>query len=155
MRTYWQLLLVVVIAALAGIRLLEPEYNALQTATDAADFRDALDYPGRAIAAALCDVVFAVGYGLLGIVAFRALGGRSRLATAGVVAIVAGAAFDELENLLVIANIIRRETLTDSWIDAMRIAGVAKWVAILASLALLVALLIFRATRRGRDGPVR
>jgi hypothetical protein len=92
-------------------------------------------------------VVFAAGYGLLGLVGLRALGSKGALAKIGAVVIAAAALFDESENVLLISNIARRRTLTDGWIYAMRIPGTLKWVGSPVLLVVFVAL-ISRALRR-------
>jgi hypothetical protein len=147
LRSHWKPLLAMTIVAAIGIQVCEPDYNKLQTANDAVAFRHVLAHPGRAAAATLCDIVFAAGYGLLGLVGLRALGSRTRLATVGAVLIAASALFDELENLLLIGNISRHRTLTDGWIFVMRVPGTLKWVGSPALLVVLV-LLVRRTLRR-------
>jgi hypothetical protein len=67
-------------------------------------------------------------------------------------AVVVGAVSDELENLIVIGNVARRETLSDGWIDLMRVAGTVKWIAAPAILMLYVLLVraAFNARARTR-----
>jgi hypothetical protein len=146
LRANWVLLLTITIASAIAIMVLEPDYTKLQTAKDAADFQEVLDHPKRAAAAAVADIVFAAGYGLLGVVGFRAHGRGARIATVGAIAIAAGALFDMIENLFVIANVARHESLTDGWIDAMQVPGTLKWAGS-AGVLLLFGLMIVRAVQ--------
>jgi hypothetical protein len=148
LRARWQVLLVVTLVALVAIRVLEPHYVDLQLADDADAFRAAITAPGRAMAAAVADMVFAIGYGLLGIIGFRAHGGGARWATVGVIAVAVGALADVVENAFVFANALRHNDLTDGSIDAMRAVGAVKWIASVAVLVLLVLLLVRLLRRR-------
>jgi hypothetical protein len=56
LRSHWKLLLSMTAVASVGIIAFEPDYLKLQTASDAADFRRVLVDPGRAMAAAGCDI---------------------------------------------------------------------------------------------------
>ena len=129
-----------------SISLLEPDYTKLQTAADADAFVALLDQPGRAIGAALADMVFALSYGVLGVIGLRVHGGETWYATAGGVAVATGAFFDEIENMFVIANIVARDTITDAWINAMQIPGTLKWIATPGFL-LLFGLILVRAVQ--------
>lgn len=138
-----------VVGAVA-ISVISPDHNELQLAEDAVSFRAALSDRGRALAGAVIDVGFAATYGLLGLAAIRA--SRSRGALAGVSAglIVAAALFDELENIVLIANIVRHDDLTDGWITAMQVPGTLKWLGapgFLLLLGLLIARLLKRRNR--------
>jgi hypothetical protein len=144
----WPWLLVVTLVALVAIRVLEPNYVDLQLADDADAFRAAITAPGRALAAAVADMVFAAGYGLLGVIGYRAHGGRAAWATAGAVVVAIGALADEAENLFVFANVAGRAELTNGRIDAMQIAGTMKWLIVPGFLGLLVVLIGRAVTRR-------
>ena len=149
LRPHWKVLLAVTVVAGIAIMVTGPNHTDLQMADDADEFRALLGEPGRHLAAALVDVVFAVAYGLLGVVGFRAVGGASLAARLGATAIAAGAVFDEIENVFLVANILGRRTLTDGWVDAMQVPGTLKWVATPGFL-LLFAFVIVRAVRRVR-----
>lgn len=136
----WKILVPLTVAALVAIVLLEPDYVALQTAATPAELRAAVGGDtARGIAAALADVLFAVGYGLLGVTAYAAL--ARGLATAiGCTVALGAAAADVAENLFLIRNIARADGLTQGWVDAVLTAGALKWVLGVAAVALLVAL---------------
>jgi hypothetical protein len=143
-------LLAVTVVAAIGISLFDSSYNMLQTATDAAGFRRALGSHNRAFAATGCDIVFAVGYGGLGLVALRALDPPRRLALAAAVVVVASSLFDELENLILMRNVTSAQTLTNGWITVMRVPGTLKWIGSPIFLVLLIAT-ARRALRRIPD----
>src|SRR5215212_9536572 len=113
LRRRWALILAVTLVALITINVCEMSYNDLQTAPDAVAFRHALTSHARALGATGCDVVFAMGYALLGLVGLRALGWPTRFARPAAVLVVASALFDVLENLLLMRNIVAERTLTD------------------------------------------
>jgi hypothetical protein len=148
-RRHWRPLLVVLVLAAIANLVLAPDWNALQTARDATTFVRMLDHPARILGAATCDLVFAASYGILGYVGLRRWGERSRLARVAAVAVLIGAASDELENVLLIRNVVRRADLSDAWIDVMRLAGTVKWVAAPAVL-LLYGYLVRAALRHRR-----
>ena len=154
LRAHWVLVAVVTAVSGLAIQLAEPDYTSLQTASDAAEFVRLIDSAGRAISATLADVVFALAYGTLGVIGLRAHGRGSRLATAATVLVVVGAASDEVENSLVLANILRRRSLTDGWVDAMQVPGTTKWVAV-AGLLVLIGFLVRSALERPRQGTNR
>jgi hypothetical protein len=147
MRANWKALLVLVIVSAIAIMVLEPDYSKLQGAKDADEFRSLLDHPGRAMLATIADMIFAVGYGLLGVVGFRAHAPGTLFATIGSFCIAAGATCDEIENVFVLTNIIRREQLTDAWINAMQVPGTFKWIGTVGFL-MLFGLLIVRGVQR-------
>jgi len=140
LRRHWRVVLAITVAAAVGINLFDSSYNTLQTAADAAAFRHTLTDHSSAIAATLCDIVFAAGYGTLGIIAVRALGTARRIARPAAVVIVASAVFDELENVVLIRNIVGERSLTDGWIAVMRVPGTLKWIGSPIFFILLVAL---------------
>ena len=153
LRPHWKLLLVGTVVAAVGIQLFEPDYNKLQTAHDAAGFIAVLESPGRAIGAACCDILFAVGYGLLGLIGLRAVGAKGRAAQVGAVLIAGSALCDILENLFVIRNAAAHETLTDAWIVAMRVPGTLKWMGSPVLFVVLVLLARQAITRRRTPSP--
>ncbi len=139
--------LAVTLASGAAIWISESDYIDLQNASGAADFVGHLDAPGRTLLAAGFDIVFSVAYAALGVVGFRTHGAGSRLAAWGAGFLVAGAVSDEIENGFVVANVVRRDTLTDGWVDAMQVPGTTKWMIVPGFLLLLW----FIATRSRRD----
>jgi len=149
LRRRWPVVLGVMIVAAVGINLLDTSYNSLQTASDAAAFHHTLTSEARALGATGCDIVFAVSYGLLGLIALRALNVPTRLARPAAVLVVAASLFDELENLALVRNIVAQRTLTDGWITVMRAPGTLKWVGSPVFFALLIAL-AWRATHPPR-----
>ncbi len=143
----WKALLAVVVVAFFTIGVLKLDYNDLQTARDAATFREVLgDDRGRAIGATLADMVFAVGYGLLGLLVFRTLDKAAR-GLIGAALIGGGAIADEIENVLVLRNIVAAETTTDGWIDAMRTVGTAKLTLLYLALGALAGFAVLRVVR--------
>ena len=135
LRRFRWLLVVAALLALVVIWMLGPAYTQLQLAADADRFRRIVgDERARYLGAGAADVAFAALYGLLALALARAPA-SSRL---GAWLVVAGAAFDEAENSLLIANVSAGSTLTDSRVELMRIAGVAKFVAIAAGVLLFV-----------------
>jgi hypothetical protein len=150
LRTRWKLVLLVTVVALVGIQLCFWEYNKLQTAADADAFRRTLgDDTARAIGAALCDMVFAVGYGLLGLIALRAVNAKGVIAVVGGVLVLASSLFDECENVFLIRNIASHTSIGNSDIDGMQVFGTLKWVGE-PVFAILLILLAVRAVRRRR-----
>lgn len=136
----WKFLLLMTVVALVGILVLKPDYVALQTADDADAFRRVLgDDQTRAFLAGWCDIVFTFGYGLLGVIGFRALA-TGRLALAGVLLTVGAAVTDQVENAFVLLNVSRADSTTDAWINAMTAVGVVKIVLFVAALVLLLGL---------------
>ncbi len=139
----WKLILAIGAVAGLAIFVLEPDYNTLQMSSDAQDFTTTLgDSEGRALAASVSDMVFALSYGVLGVIAFRQL--APALAALPVLASLA----DEIENVLVFVN-IRTDALTDGRVEAMTTVGAVKWGLVVISL-LTLAILWARARRRAR-----
>jgi len=153
-RARWLVPLVVVAAALVVIGALEPHYSALQRARDIAHFRALLDHPGRAMGATAADIVFTIAYAALGVVLAGALGNRF-LAALGAAAIVIAATCDEVENGLLFHNIVTRASINNHWLDAMRLAGVAKWTGVALFAAVLVVGLVLWIRRGDRAGDDR
>ena len=140
LRAHWVIVLAVTVAAAIGINVFDSSYNTLQTAADATHFRRALGSHTRALAATGCDMVFALGYGALGLVAVRVLDPPRRLALVAGVGVVGSSLFDELENLILLRNITSAQTLTDGWITVMRVPGTLKWIGSPIFLVLLIAI---------------
>lgn len=154
LRRRWPWVIAVTVAAAVAITVFESSYNALQTAPTAAAFRRTLTDHGRAIGATCCDIVFACGYAILGLIAVRVLNLAPRLARPARALVVASAAFDELENLTLIRNIVGEATLTDGWITVMRVPGTLKWIGSPVFLVLLIGVVrraIGRTDRRPSD----
>lgn len=136
----WKILVPLTVAALVAIVVLEPDYLSLQTASSPEDLRAVVgDDRPQGIAAALADVVFAIGYGLLLVAAYAALT-RGGVRILGFVLAIGGAAADVVENVLVVHNVARAASLTQGPVDAMLGAGQVKSVVLLAAVTLLVVL---------------
>lgn len=148
-RWTWAGLVAVTVVALVAIAAFDRHYNQLQTAHDAAAFRHSLRSPARSIAATVCDIVFAAGYGALAVLGVRSLDFGRTAARVLLIGAVAGAVFDELENVVLLSNIARHRTITDTAITVMRVPGTLKWVGFPFYLVILVALAI-RLVRRNR-----
>ncbi len=143
----WKLILLVTAVAGIGIFIAEPDYNTLQMSKDANEFRTVLgDQDGRAIIANISDLIFAAGYGVLGVIAFRSLA-TGKVALIGSLLAVGAALADEIENVLVLLN-ITSDSLTDGAVDAMTTFGAIKWVLIIAAIALLIIVAIRARTAR-------
>jgi len=137
--------LVLLITALAGVAIFAcyPDYNTVQMAKDANDFTSTLgDDEGRAIAANLSDMVFTLSYGLLGVIAFRKLA-TGNVALIGTLLAAGAALADEIENVLVFLN-LKSDSLTNGDVDTMTTVGLVKWVLVIATLALLLAVAVRR-----------
>ena len=145
-RWRWPLGIAAVVALVVNW-LLGPRYTQLQLASDAEQFRRVVgDDRGRYMSAGFADVVFAVFYGLLAL----AIAGRSLASRAGAWLVLVGAACNQVENALLIANVSAGMDLTDGRVELMRMAGVAKYVAITGGLLLYVgAWVLERRRRRG------
>jgi hypothetical protein len=123
------------IVALGAIWMLGPKYTQLQLASDADAFRRIVgDERGRYLGAGVADVAFAALYGLLALAI-----ARTPLASRiGAWLVLAGAAFDEAENALLIASVTAGRSLSDGRVELMRTAGLAKYLAITAGVILYV-----------------
>jgi hypothetical protein len=144
-----------------AIAVTAPRYNDAQRAGDPSTFRAVVDdgTPWRFVVAAVLDQGFAVAYGLLGLAfGWREQSGertgRRRVRRVAGSAVVLGALCDLVENVVVIANVARRDELTAGWVDVMRTLGDLKWLLGLGGAAVLVALLVADALgrRRGAAG---
>ncbi len=137
----WKLVLLMTAVAGAAIFAFYPDYNTLQMSTDAKDFIDTLgDDEGRAVAANISDLVFALSYGVLGVIAFNKVA-TGTLALVGSLLAIGASLADEIENVLVLRN-ITSDALTDGDVDAMTTVGLVKWVLVIASLLLLAVLAV-------------
>ncbi|MEN3272827.1 MAG: hypothetical protein V7636_1588 [Actinomycetota bacterium] len=145
----WKLLLAAAIVTAAVLTVVGPDHAGLQMAADADAFRAKLTHPGRELAAALIDVGFAASYGLLGIVGYRMTTFRSSIKRFAIALVALGALCDEIENMFLVRNITERRTLSDGWVDAMKVPGTLKWIGSPALLVLMV-WAIGRAVRRAR-----
>lgn len=133
----WKLVLLVTAVSGTCIFAFFPDYNTLQMSSDANDFTRTLgDDEGRALAANISDLVFALSYGVLGVIAFHKLA-TGKVALIGSLLTVGAALTDEIENVLVLLN-IRSDALTNGDVDAMTTVGLVKWVLVIAAIALLV-----------------
>ena len=149
LRAHWGVVLAITVAAAIGINLFDSAYNVLQTAPTAAAFQHTLTSRASALGATGCDIVFAAGYGTLGLIGLRVLDPPRRLTLVAAALVVASSAFDELENLVLVRNIVAERTLTDGWIIVMRVPGTLKWIGSPVFLALLIGL-VLRFVRRRR-----
>lgn len=153
LRPHWKLVAVGTLVALAGIGVAKSNYASLQLASTPNEFVEELDgESGRAMLAGVFDLLFAFGYGALGLIGLRAHGRGRRVAAWAAVAVVIGVAGDQLENGLVIANAAQHDSIDQTRIDVMGGFGAIKWVAQLGNLVLLVLLALnWSADRRGSD----
>lgn len=141
LETYWKLIFLVGGVAGLAIFAFMPDYNTLQMSSGAKDFTSTLgDDEGRAVAANICDMVFALGYGVLGVVAFNKLA-TGKVALVGTLLSVGAALADEIENVLVFLN-IQSDSLSNGDVDLMGTFGSIKWVLIIAAIALLIVVAI-------------
>lgn len=153
----WPVLAGTWVALGVAIFVSAPRYNDAQRAGDVAAFRAVVEAgpPWRFVLAAVLDQAFAVAYGLLGLgIGWRERPGEGRAwlrvrSAAGTV-ILLGALCDVAENTLVMANIGRRDTLTDGWIEVMRALGDLKWLLGLGGAAVLLVAVVGGAPRRRR-----
>ena len=142
----WKLIFFIGADAGPAIFVFEPDYNTLQMSSDAKDFNSVLgDNDTRALIANVCDMIFALSYGVLGVVAFNKLA-SGRTALIGSLIAAGGALADEIENVMVFLN-IRSTSLTDGRVDAMTTVGAIKWALIVVAL-LSLAVLVVRARSR-------
>lgn len=143
-RWRWRLAVVALVALLV-IWLLGPRYTQLQLASDAEAFRQIVGgEQGRYVGAGVADVVFAASYGLLALAIARPPF-ASRL---GAWLVVVGAACDEVENSVLLANVFAGRQLTDGRVALMRAAGGAKYLALAAGVAVYVLAWVVERSRR-------
>ena len=128
----------------AAIWLLEPNYLDLQTASTPDEFLGILGGgQRRAMAAALADMVFALGYAVLGVMAFQHVAdGVARGIGMGL--IIGAAVADEIENAMVLLAARDGSDVSLSTIDVMGTAGSVKWGLLTAAVVLLMALALQR-----------
>lgn len=150
----WQLVLLVLFVAAMGNLTDQPRWTELQLAASADSFRQLTADSTRTVISAAFDIVIAASYGALGLIAIdKAQSQRKRgLATVAAVGIVIGAAFDEIENGIVLLNLARRDSLTDALIDAMRAAGAFKLAAFVGAFVWIVLLIGERLRRPPMTG---
>lgn len=143
----WKLFLALTVLGGIAINVVGPNHVDLQNAGDADAFRDLVEPAGRHIASAVIDVGFSVVYALLAVAALAALRAPRAAALAGSGLVVAGAAFDEIENVLLLSNVVRSEQVTDGWIRAMQVPGTLKYLFVPGFLVVL-GTLVWRALHR-------
>lgn len=133
----WKLIFLVGGVAGLAIFVFLPDYNTLQMSSDAKDFASTLgDDEGRALTANICDMIFALSYGVLGVVAFNKLSSGG-VALLGTLLAVGASLADEIENVLVFLN-IKSDSLTNGDVDLMGTFGAIKWALIGAAILLLI-----------------
>lgn len=143
----WKLVLLVTAIAGVAIFAFYPDYNTLQMSKDAKDFTSTLgDDEGRALAANISDLVFALSYGVLGVIAFNKLT-TGKVALTGSLLAIGAALADEIENVLVLLN-IKSDTLTNGDVDVMTTVGLVKWVLVIAAIILLISVAVRARSRR-------
>lgn len=140
----WRPVLALVVVSGAAIWLLEPNYLDLQTASTPDEFLGVLGGgQRRAMAAAIADMVFALGYALLGVIAFQQVAdGVAR--GIGMSLIIGAAVADEIENAMVLLAARDGGGASVSTIDVMGTAGSVKWGLLTAAIVLLMALALQR-----------
>ncbi len=133
----WKLIFLVGGVAGLAIFAFMPDYNTMQMSSDAKDFASTLgDDEGRALIATVCDMIFALSYGVLGVVAFNKLASGG-VAVLGTLLAVGASLADEIENVLVFTN-IKSDSLTNGDVDLMGTFGAIKWALISAGILLLI-----------------
>ena len=138
-------LLAVTAVSLLGITITAPDYNDAQRASNVQTFQRIVS--PRAVEdfrlAAYFDLVFALGYGLLALVAltwFVKRSGRwSRVGQVVFIGAFVAALFDEAENLTLLRNLSNRNSVSESAIDAMTRIGLAKWICVIPALLVVLA----------------
>jgi hypothetical protein len=144
---WWHWLIVWVALGIA-MGLLAPDYNAAQTADDADAFRAVFsaDERGRYLAAAIVDIFFAIAYALLAVSVARLVTTdrwHLRVIARGAAgAVVFAAICDEIENVLVMANIVAYEDVDDAAIERMGALYWPKWGVGLAGAGVLLVTLV-------------
>lgn len=103
---------------------------------DADGFRSLVDSSARTTLAGLFDIAVAAAYGGLGWIGLQHHGRGTQLSRVAGWAVVVGATFDQIENVLVLRNVAAMENLTDGWVTVMRLAGALSFVAAPAILLL-------------------
>lgn len=133
-----------VIVSGVAIWLLEPDYLDLQTATTTDEFLGVLGGDQRrAMAAAIADMVFALAYAVLGVIAFGHVAhGVAR--GIGMALVVGAAVADEIENVMVLLAARAGSGVSVRTIDVMGTSGSVKWGLLTAAIVLLMALALQR-----------
>lgn len=143
----WKLIFFVGGVAGLAIFAFMPDYNTLQMSSDAKDFTNTLgDDEGRALTANVCDMIFALSYGVLGVVAFNKLASGG-IALLGTLLAIGASLADEIENVLVFLN-ITSDSLTNGDVDLMGTFGAIKWALIGAAILLLIVVAVRARSRR-------
>ncbi len=150
-------LLAVTVVSVLGITITAPDYNDAQRASNVEAFQ--LIVSPRAVGdfrlAAYYDLVFALGYGLLALVAltwFVKRSGRwTGVGQVGCIGVFVAALFDEAENLTLLRNLSNRNSVSESAIDAMTGIGLAKWICVIPALLVVLAGLILVLAGRRRE----
>lgn len=144
----WRPVLALTVVAGVAILVLEPGYLDLQAATTPDEFLGVMgDGQSRVMAAAVADIVFALSYGLLGLIAFQhvAVGVLRGL---GMGVTIAAATADVVENVFVFVAAQQQRDLGAGTIDAMGSAGSVKFALVSAA---IIGLLALAAQRRLDD----
>lgn len=151
LRRYWLPLALTTALLLAGILGAASNYGEAQTASDVTEFKrfvpasEVSDYK----LAALIDLLFAAGYGLLALMARSGLAtkaGRGLCAARiGCWCVFVAAVLDEIENVLLLWNLANRASIGEFAIEAMTTAGKAKWIFSVFGLVLVAAGLLIRS----------
>jgi hypothetical protein len=143
----WKLIFLV--GGVAGLAIFAffPDYNTLQMSSDAKDFASTLgDDEGRATAANISDMIFALSYGVLGVFAFDKLASGG-VAVLGTLLAIGAALADEIENVLVFIN-IKSDSLTNGDVDLMTTVGAIKWTLAGAAILMLIVVAVRARSRK-------
>lgn len=138
-------LLAVTVVSLILTNITAPRYNDAQRANNVQDFQTTVS--PRAVEdfrlAAYFDLVFALGYGLLALVALtwvvKRSGRWSRVGQVVFIGVFVAALFDEAENLALLRNLSNRDSVSESAIDAMTRIGLGKWICVIPALLVVLA----------------
>jgi hypothetical protein len=152
-RRFWLLSAISTALLFAGIFGAAADYGKAQGATDIAAFKHFV--PAAAVGdfklAALIDVLFSIGYGLLALALSSYLRGKSgrgiSVARRGCSAVFAAAVLDEFENFAVLFNLANRNHVSELSIDVMTSIGKAKWFFVFVGFALVLVGVILRTLR--------
>ena len=145
------------LVSLIGIAVTAKDYNDAQCASNVQVFQRVVSPSavGDFRLAAYFDLVFALSYGLLALIAFswfvKHTGRRNGAGQVGCLGVFVAALFDEVENLTLLRNLSNRNSVSESAIDAMTRIGLAKWICVIPSLLLVLAGLVPVLTDRRRE----
>jgi hypothetical protein len=160
-------LVALTIISLSGNTITAPRYNDAQRASSVHAFQ--LIVSRRAVGdfrlAAYYDLAFALGYGLLAIVAlgwfakrsgqWKGLGHVGHVGHVGCIGVFVAALFDEAENLMLLRNLSNRDAVSESAIDAMTGIGLAKWICVFPALLAVSVGLLLVCVERKRERSLR